>query len=237
MNHETYAELSQNTISVMRNHKDTVFRLLFNDKKALLSLYNALNGTDYTDENLLQIETLEHAIYMGVKDDVAFILDSRLHIFEQQASFNPNMPLRDLLNKCRTLNEYCIFVQTIRTYSKLYPIEEAVNLAINECIQNDILRDFLLSQKAKVIQMAIYEFDVEVEIKKLRESEFKYGVDVGLEKGLEKGRTEGHILGIISTCQDLGLTREQTLLQLIKSANLTQEQAQIHLDKHWKLEK
>ena len=89
--------LSPSSVSVMRNHKDTVFRLLFREKKELLSLYNALNGTNYTDENLLEIETLEHAIYIGVKDDVAFLLDSRLNIYEQQASYNPNMPLRELL--------------------------------------------------------------------------------------------------------------------------------------------
>ena len=70
---ENQAEISTNSISVMRNHKDTVFRLLFREKKALLSLYNALNGTDYEDENALHVETLEHAIYMGVSDDVAFL--------------------------------------------------------------------------------------------------------------------------------------------------------------------
>lgn len=47
------------------NHKDSVFRMLFSDRRSLLSLYNALNGTDYTDPDELEINTLENAIYLG----------------------------------------------------------------------------------------------------------------------------------------------------------------------------
>ena len=60
-------------IAANRNYKDTVFRKLFSERKNLLSLYNAINRTAYTDENALEIVTLESAIYMGMKNDLAFM--------------------------------------------------------------------------------------------------------------------------------------------------------------------
>ena len=114
----TQTGISANSVAVMRNHKDTVFRMLFRNKKELLSLYNALNGTDYKDEDALQVETLEHAIYMGVSDDVAFLLDCRLNIFEQQASYNPNMPLRDLVY---IATHYAGFIKDESIYSSKLP--------------------------------------------------------------------------------------------------------------------
>ena len=83
---------------VKTNHqyKDTVFRMLFKDKKNLLSLYNAMNQKNYTDADALQVVTLENAIYMGMKNDLAFILDMNLYLYEHQSTYNPNMPLRDL---------------------------------------------------------------------------------------------------------------------------------------------
>ena len=43
---------------VQRNYKDTLFRMIFSDKKALLSLYNAISGKDYKDPDELEIVTL-----------------------------------------------------------------------------------------------------------------------------------------------------------------------------------
>ena len=81
---------------VNRTYKDTLFRLLFNDRKNLLSLYNAVNHTNYTNEEDLEINTLENAIYLKMKNDVSFVLNFYLNLYEHQASLNPNMPLRDL---------------------------------------------------------------------------------------------------------------------------------------------
>lgn len=93
-------------LNVVRNQKDTVFRMLFRKKKELLLLYNALNGTDYQDPDELEIYTLENAIYMSVKNDVSFLLGSELSLYEHQASYNPNMPLRDLIYIARQLEKY-----------------------------------------------------------------------------------------------------------------------------------
>ena len=90
------AKRKNKKVTANRNYKDTVFRKLFSDRRNLLSLYNAINGTAYTDEMKLEIVTLENAIYMGMKNDLAFIIDTNLFLYEHQSTYNPNMPLRDL---------------------------------------------------------------------------------------------------------------------------------------------
>lgn len=79
-----------------QKHKDTVFRMLFSDKKHLLSLYNAVNETNYQNPDDLEIVTLENAVYMGIKNDLSFIMDTNVSLYEHQSTINPNIPLRDL---------------------------------------------------------------------------------------------------------------------------------------------
>ena len=83
-------------ITVNRTHKSAVFRMLFNNEKELLGLYNAVNRTFYTNVEDLEIRTLENAVYMKVKNDISFIFGFDLNIYEHQSTVNPNMPLRDL---------------------------------------------------------------------------------------------------------------------------------------------
>ena len=83
--------------NVKRNYKDTVFRMLFQEKETLLSLYNAVNGTDYNNPEDLEITTLQDAVYMNYKNDVSFVFDFVLNLYEHQSTINPNMPLRDLI--------------------------------------------------------------------------------------------------------------------------------------------
>lgn len=79
-----------------RNHKDKVFRLLFDDRKNLLDLYNCLNNTSYQNAADLTITTLDNAIFMNMKNDVSFIIDGNICLYEHQSSISPNMPLRGL---------------------------------------------------------------------------------------------------------------------------------------------
>lgn len=83
--------------SAKRTFKSTMFEMIFSNKKDLLELYNAMNHTNYTDPELLEINTLENAIYMSMRNDVSFIIDSRLSLYEHQSTVNPNLPLRFLL--------------------------------------------------------------------------------------------------------------------------------------------
>ena len=85
------------TVPVNRTYKSTLFIMLFQDKKNLLELYNAVSGKHYTDPEVLEINTLENAIYMTVKNDISFLIDGRISLYEHQSTYNPNLPLRFLL--------------------------------------------------------------------------------------------------------------------------------------------
>ena len=238
--------LEHNAITANRKYKDTVFRKLFSDRKNLLSLYNAINGTAYIDETQLEIVTLENAIYMGMKNDLAFIINTNLFLYEHQSTYNPNMPLRDLfyisseyqklidwkhlyksarmiipapnfivfyngttekedcwidylsesyenfsgepnlelrvitfnvneghnkelMEQCQTLKEYAQYVAKVRRYSEEMELNEAVERAVDESIQENILREFLQKNRAEVIGMSIFEYheDQEEEIRKM----------------------------------------------------------------------
>ena len=66
---------TQEQLSVNRMYKARLFEMLFSDKKELLGLYNAVNGTHYKDPDELEINTLENAIYMSMRNDISFVID------------------------------------------------------------------------------------------------------------------------------------------------------------------
>ena len=90
-------QVSEKTPTANRQYKDTVFRMLFSEKENLLSLYNAVTGSHYQNAEALKIVTLENAIYMGMKNDLAFMLETNIYLYEHQSTINPNIPLRDLI--------------------------------------------------------------------------------------------------------------------------------------------
>lgn len=79
-----------------REYKSRIFSMVFSQKKELLELYNAMNGTNYDNPDLLEINTLDNAIYLAMKNDVSFLIDSRMSLYEHQSTFCPNIPLRFL---------------------------------------------------------------------------------------------------------------------------------------------
>ena len=90
-------QVSEKIPTANRQYKDTVFRMLFSEKENLLSLYNAVTGSHYQNAEALKIVTLENAIYMGIKNDLAFMLETNIYLYEHQSTINPNIPLRDLI--------------------------------------------------------------------------------------------------------------------------------------------
>ncbi len=296
--------------AVVRNYKDSVFRMVFSDKKELLALYNALSGSHHEDENELEIKTLENAIYMNIKNDLSFLINDNLCLYEHQSTFNPNMPLRDLfyvadqlqemmrqkdlyqsaivkipvpdfvvfyngeekqperrilklsdayeiptenpkleliatmlninvgynkelMEQCRTLQDYATYVDKVRNYSKAMPIEKAVERAVNECIENDILKEFLLHQKSEVVKMSIYEFDQELHNRTLMDEGIavgrEQGIAVGRKQGIAVGREEGIIVGMSrgTTAMILNMYEDNyTLEQIAHTARKSVEEVQ-----------
>ena len=262
-----------NETTVNRTFKSTVFIMVFQDKKNLLELYNAMTGKHYTDPEQLEINTLENAVYMSMKNDLSFLIDGRLSLYEHQSTYNPNLPLRFLIyisqlyagmtrnenlygtktvqipppefvifyngekdmpeetllklsdmygvkvkdpkleleavmlnisgsnnsrlkEACRTLKDYAVYTDKIRLYSKEQTLEEAVEKAINECIAENVLKDFLTKHRAEAKAMSIFEYDQEKHIRQEREEAWEEGRTSGLKEGRASGMKEGRASGL-----------------------------------------
>ena len=268
------------SLPVNRIYKDRLYKMIFNDKSELLKLYNAINGTHYDDPAMLTITTLDNAIYMTMENDLSFIIDMRLALYEQQSTVNPNLPLRflmyitdiysaytkdmniygskkvqiplpsfvifyngvksqpdrtefllselfhpttdqpalelkavmlninkghnqELMNACHTLRDYSEYVARIRTYSAEMPLTDAVEKAITECIHENILRDFLLKNRAEAKAMSIYEYDEEKTLRMFR------------EEGYEDGERNGKIQATIEMCLEFNLSSDAIVQKLM----------------------
>ena len=80
-----------------RIYRSRLFGMIFEERKNLVELYNAVSGKNYKDPEILEVNTLENAIYMSMKNDLSFLLDARLSLYEHQSTYSPNLPLRFLL--------------------------------------------------------------------------------------------------------------------------------------------
>ena len=260
-------QVSEKIPAANRQYKDTVFRMLFSEKENLLSLYNAVTGNAYQNADDLKIVTLENAIYMGMKNDLAFMLETNIYLYEHQSTLNPNIPLRDLIyigieyqqyvnnkslyssslqkipapkfmvfyngtdavddrvelrlsnayehlagepdlelkvlmlnvneghnkelmEQCQTLKEYAIYVARVRKYTSEMNLNDAVARAIDECIKEGILVEFLRKNRSEVKMVSILEYDKEWEEKKLRKAEYEAGRSEGIEIGRDKAMAE-----------------------------------------------
>lgn len=107
---------------VNREYKDRLFKFIFcnpENKEWTLSLYNAVNGSSYTDTEDLTYTTLEDAVYMSMKNDVSFLMaDDTMNFYEQQSTFNPNMPMRFLIYAGMVYSKYIEENKNYRKYSK-----------------------------------------------------------------------------------------------------------------------
>ena len=97
------------------------------------------------------------------------------------------------MEQCQILREYAIYVARVRKYAKYMQLETAVQKAVDECIQEEILEEFLRKNRAEVIAVSIFEYDKEEEERKLRKAEFEAGEQSGIQKGIQEGIQEGKV--------------------------------------------
>ena len=200
---------------VNREFKSDLFCMVFQSKKDALSLYNAVNGSNYQDEDALEFNTLEDAIYLSVKNDISFLIGGTMNLYEHQSTYNPNMPMRgflylarlsdafasaplspnkreemsapclecitvmlninyghnkELMQKCRKLKEYAIFVSTVRdSIASGDNLPASVSQVVDDCIARGILKDILLKNKSEVMSMVLTTFDREKYEKAMQE--------------------------------------------------------------------
>ena len=92
---------------VNKKHKDRVFKFIFGkNKQWALSLYNAVNGSDYTDPDAIEFNTIDEILYIGMQNDVSFLLFFVMSIWEHQSTFNPNVPIRMFLYAAQLYDKY-----------------------------------------------------------------------------------------------------------------------------------
>lgn len=105
---------------------------------------------------------------------------------------------QELMEHCQTLKEYAQYVAKVRKYISLgeLSLEEAVECAVEECIKEGILAEFLIQNRAEVISMSIFEYNKDEEEKKLRKAEFEAGREAGIEEGRIAGIEEGRMSGL-----------------------------------------
>ncbi|MBR1471296.1 MAG: hypothetical protein IJ600_06605 [Lachnospiraceae bacterium] len=106
---------------INREHKDRLFKIIFGrpeNREWTLSLYNAVNGSAYEDASQIEYNTMDDVLYMGMKNDLSFILDNRLHLYGHQSSFNPNMPVRCLLYLAWLWSKYLIGSSEVNIYGR-----------------------------------------------------------------------------------------------------------------------
>lgn len=257
---------------VNKKYKDRLFRLVFGDRGRLLDLYNALNGSHYENPDALEITTLDDAVYLSMKNDLSFLVNGVLNLYEHQSTYNPNMPVRgffyladvyrkyvveyklnlygsrlaklpspkylvfyngrkeepdrkilrlsdafqggrnaepclelcavmlninlgcnqELMERCRTLKEYAQFVDRVRRMiAETGALESAVDCAVEDCIRDGILENFLSSHRAEVLDVILTDYNEQEYIAMEREEAWEEGRAEGLTEGLSEGLFEG----------------------------------------------
>ena len=88
----------------------------------------------------------------------------------------------ELLTACKTLADYAEYTARVRRYAAQMSTDDAVELAITECIREGILEDFLCKNRAEAKRMSIYEYDQAKHIQQEREDAW--------EDGMREGRQE-----------------------------------------------
>ncbi|MCQ2576121.1 MAG: hypothetical protein MJ162_05195 [Treponema sp.] len=92
--------VSKENVNAAPQYKDRLFRAIFSDpdhKDWLLSLYNAVNNSSYTNVDDLETTTLDDVIYMKMKNDISFIINNQMSLYEHQSTYSPNLPLRGFM--------------------------------------------------------------------------------------------------------------------------------------------
>lgn len=114
-------------ITVQSKVYDSLFIAVFGkdserSKRWRLELYNALNNTNYKDPNALKLNTLENVLFIKMHNDVSFLIDSQLTLYEHQRTTNQNMPLRGFFYFAQLYHKYLIDAEEQLTTSKMIKI-------------------------------------------------------------------------------------------------------------------
>ena len=136
----------------------------------------------------------------------------------------------EFLSKCETLKDYMTFVNKVRVKTDIEKIDirTAVIEAVDECIAENVLSEFLKNHREEVITVSIYEYDEEGHLEIVKEEGRQLGIaegeKLGIIKGEEKERSNG-IKVFIKLCKDMNLSDEDTINKLVEDYQLSRDEA------------
>ena len=187
-------------------HKDRLFKFIFGNpehKEWTLSLYNALNGSNYDNPDDIEFNTIEDVIYMGMKNDVSFlIMDAMtMNIWEHQSSFNPNLPVRFLMYAGQLYDKYMTQKNIYKYGRKLRRLPKPKCICFyngtDEQQEEQILR---LSEA-----FGAYDGDIEVVVRMLN---INYGCNSALMEACRVLNDYAEFIDSIRGNQDKGMSLE-----------------------------
>ena len=198
-------------------YKDTLFRIIFGaeeNKEYLLSLYNAVNNSNYTNVEDLEVRTIQDAIFVSRKNDVVFLFDCYMNLFEHQSTINKNMPLRGFIYMA---NLYDSWVRTSKANvygSSLVKIPTPRYLVF--CNDKDFTKDkeiLRLSDAFEVpVQENTYEWIAEV-----------YNINVGRNKELmdkcKALKEYSEFVGLVRQFVTAGYKTKEALIEAVDIAS------------------
>ena len=144
--------------------------------------------------------------------------------FNSNINDNSNMHTysSEFLSKCETLKDYMTFVNKVRVKTDVEKIDirTAVTEAVDECIAENVLSDFLKNHREEVITVSIYEYDEEGHLEIVKEEGRQLGIAEGRQLELTKG-----INAFIKLCKDMNLSDDDTVNKLIEDYQLSKDEA------------
>ncbi len=123
---------------INREYRDRLFKFIFGNpenKEWTLSLYNAINGSHHTDASAIKLNTIENAVYMSMKNDVSFLIENTMNFYEQQTTYNPNMPMRFLIYAGMVYSKY---IDQDKNYHKYSSVQQKAPTPKCVCFYNGV---------------------------------------------------------------------------------------------------
>lgn len=110
-----------------------------------------------------------------------------LELIITQYNVNPKFN-EQIKKRCPELDGYIKYIDKTRKYHETgLSYEEAVNRAVDECIKENILKEFFQKNKSEVISMTIFEYDEEEHMRLEREEQYQKGKECGISIGIAEG--------------------------------------------------
>ena len=127
----------------------------------------------------------------------------------------------ELMQRCRTLREYSILVDRVETNRKTQPIEKAIKNAVEWCINNDVLTDYLRTHRSEVVAMMLTEYNEEETMQMFKEEYLEQGRSEGLKQGRSEGLAIGESIGLAKSVDALVAAQNMSLDAACKLLNIS----------------